>query len=237
MPRVAAEDCGCTCGRCCEHPGEEHIKGDDALDGSSSGGGVGSTGYVGSGGDASGSRSGLTVGVRAAPGEGGEMAVEGLASSVNFDYPVTDRHGTFTERLAPGAFAGVGSQDVIFQIDHAGMPLARTPATMTVWESPAGLRCRAVLSDTQVGRDAYETIRRGDISKMSFGFVVGKDSWSSDCTRRLITRVDRVVDVSGVGFPCNPNTWISVVGADTARTRERAWATRRLNQLRERVAA
>jgi HK97 family phage prohead protease len=227
---VYCSQCGraCGCAPVDDPDDDEPIKGDPVLDGSSSAGNPGPSGIA----DATGSlASAVAFDVRAA---GKVLDLEGEPSTYLDDYDVHDAFGAFTERMATGAFAGCVNQDVMFQFDHGGMPLARTPGTLTLWDTPRALRCRATLSDTQLSRDLYEAIRRGDVSTMSIGFVCGADSWSDDFTRRVISRVDRLIDVSAVGLAANPFTSVWAVGTDPARARRRDQARRRLHDIKTR---
>ena len=126
-----------------------------------------------------------------------DMVVEGYAAVFN---STTDL-GAFQERIAPGAFADVLEDDVRFLVNHEGMPLARTSnGTMTLEEDEKGLYYRAHLSDTQVGRDVYTMIKRGDLSQSSFAFTIKKESVDQDGVR-VIDKVARLIDTSVVTFP------------------------------------
>ena len=133
--------------------------------------------------------------MRAADGD--EMVVEGYAAV--FD-SVTDL-GMFQERIAQGAFSNVLDDDVRFLINHDGVPLARTSnGTMILTQDEKGLHYRATLSNTQMGRDLYEMIKRGDISQSSFAFTIGKESVDEDNVR-VIEEVASLIDTSCVTYP------------------------------------
>jgi len=128
---------------------------------------------------------------------GEDMVVEGYAAVFN---STTDL-GHFKERIAPGAFSDVLDDDVRFLVNHDGVPLARTSnGTMTLKEDDKGLYYRAVLSDTQAGRDLYTMIKRGDISQSSFAFTIGDETIDEDGVR-VIERVSRLIDTSAVTYP------------------------------------
>jgi uncharacterized protein len=88
--------------------------------------------------------------------------------------------GHFREVVAPGAFrAALSRDDVPFLIMHAGLPLARTKSgTLTLTEDSKGLRMEAMLDpdDPDVQR-IVPKMKRGDLSKMSFGFRAVKQTW------------------------------------------------------------
>jgi HK97 family phage prohead protease len=126
-----------------------------------------------------------------------ELVVEGYAAV--FD-SVTDL-GPFQERIAQGAFSDVLDDDVRLLINHDGVPLARTSNdTLELTEDEKGLHYRAVLSDTQAGRDLYTMIKRGDISQSSFAFTIKEESVDADEVR-VINKVGRLLDVSPVTYP------------------------------------
>lgn len=126
-----------------------------------------------------------------------QLVVEGYAAV--FD-SVTDI-GPFRERIAQGAFSDVLDDDVRFLVNHDGVPLARTTnGTMVLKQDEVGLHYRAVLSDTQVGRDVYTMIQRGDINQSSFAFMIGEESTDADGVR-VIEKVSKLIDVSPVTYP------------------------------------
>jgi len=126
-----------------------------------------------------------------------EMIVEGYAAVFN---SITDL-GPFRERIAPGAFSDVLDNDVRLLINHDGVPLARTSNnTLELKEDEDGLYYRAMLSDTQAGRDLYTMIKRGDISQSSFAFTVAEESVDEDGVR-VIDKVGSLIDVSPVTYP------------------------------------
>lgn len=137
--------------------------------------------------------------------EGGEseMILEGYAA--NFDQ--TTDLGYFNERIARGAFDDVLEDDVRYLVNHEGMPLARTAnGTLELRVDKKGLYTRAKLSDTQLGRDTYKAVKRGDISEMSFAFTIGEQDVDTEKNLRTVTQVKRLYDVSAVTYPAYPTT-------------------------------
>lgn len=125
------------------------------------------------------------------------LVVEGYAAV--FD-TVADI-GPFKERIAQGAFSDVLNDDVRFLVNHEGMPLARTSnGTMVLKQDEVGLFYRATLSDTQMGRDVYTSIQRGDMSQSSFAFTIEKESIDDDGVR-VIEKVSSLIDTSAVSYP------------------------------------
>jgi len=138
------------------------------------------------------------------------LILEGYAA--NFD-TVTDL-GFFQERIARGAFDNVLQDDVRYLLNHDGMPLARTTnGTLELSVDDNGLFTRAYLSDTQLGRDTYKAVKRGDISQMSFAFVIDKQEVDTEQNLRTVTSVKRLYDVSAVTYPAYPTTTLQARSA------------------------
>lgn len=143
------------------------------------------------------------------------MILEGYAA--NFD-TVTDL-GFFQERIAKGAFDNVLEDDVRYLLNHDGMPLARTTnGTLELRVDENGLYTRAIISDTQLGRDTYKAVKRGDISQMSFAFVIDEQQVDTERNLRTVTKVKRLYDVSAVTYPAYPTTTLQARSAFATKT-------------------
>jgi len=120
---------------------------------------------------------------RAAADDSGDVAVfEGYASVFGHEYLVAGGppYG-WVERIAQGAFTESLSADpdVVFLVNHEGLPLARTKSgTLTLEEDKTGLGVRAELdlNDPDVAR-LVPKIERGDLDEMSFAFRVTSQRW------------------------------------------------------------
>lgn len=134
------------------------------------------------------------------------MTFEGYASVFNSE---SEDLGGFRERVAPGAFKRSlrSRNDIKLLWNHdTGSVLGSTRAgTLTLVEDDRGLKVRAVLPNTTLGRDTAELIRRGDVDSMSFGFSVIKDTWDETGTNRTLNAV-RLHEVSMVAFPAYAGT-------------------------------
>ena len=161
----------------------------------------------------------VAMSVRAKDPDGGGYIVEGYATTFNTVYRLYD--GTYykiDEQVAPQAFGECDMSDVIFQFDHTGRVFARTGnGTLKLDADAHGLRCWVDLSGTETGRQLYEEIKGGYVTKMSFGFVVGEDRREETedhdtgviTVLRTITRIKKLFDVSAVSLPANDTTEIS----------------------------
>jgi len=88
-----------------------------------------------------------------------------------------------------------------------------TNDTLTLKEDDHGLAIEITPPDTQWGRDAVASIRRGDVDQMSFGFRVVKDEWTradkSSKEKRELVELE-LFEVSPVTFPFYPTTEVGV---------------------------
>ena len=187
----------------------------------------------------------MIMSVRAAGEDTGEMIVEGYATTFNQPYILyTSRYYTIVEQIDPGAFNGCDMSDVILQYDHTGRVFPRNKnGTLSLEVDSVGLKIRADLSGTEIGRQLYQEIKGGYTDKMSFGFVVAEDrreyvedreNEHETCTR-TITKVSKLYDVSAVSIPANDMTSISarrfadgVIGEIKAERLKRADAARKI---------
>ena len=120
----------------------------------------------------------------------------------------------FKEKVRKGAFAeSIGRDDIRALFNHdPNYVLGRNRAgTLELVEDDVGLRVSITPPDTSWARDITTSIRRGDISQMSIGFVVEDDEWSSKdgIDTRELKKV-RLFDVSPVTFPAYTATDVGV---------------------------
>lgn len=126
----------------------------------------------------------------------------------------TEIMGLFRERIERGAFAeSIGRDDVVFLVNHAGLPLARTRSgTLTLFEDNRGLKIETVLdgADPDV-LSIVPKMRRGDLDKMSFAFRADVQEWddTGDLPLRIIKRAT-LYDVSIVTSPAYDGTDIGL---------------------------
>ena len=147
------------------------------------------------------------------------MIVEGYATTFDNEYLLWD-DGEFRvmESIDPGAFVNADMSDVIMQYDHQGRVFARNRNnTLELMIDEHGLKIRADLGGTELGRQLYEEIKGGYTDRMSWGFTVSKDERTEErdevnrktTIHRKITSVKKIYDVSVVSFPANDATEIS----------------------------
>jgi len=132
------------------------------------------------------------------------LIIEGLA--IPYDTPA-EIHG-YTEIVRAGALDGVNLDDILLCCNHnmADVPLARSPKTMTLTITGAGLEFKANLPDTEQGREVYTAVKRGDLTKMSFAFSVAENGETFENNTRTITKIERIFEISPVNFPAYDDT-------------------------------
>ena len=138
-----------------------------------------------------------------------DMVLEGTA--IVFDKPalINTPNGSYTEVIKRNALDGVNFNDTRLLVSHDQnrLPLAKSPKTMDVWKDSAGMHFRARLANTSEARSVYESIKRGDMSGVSFGFTVSDGSrYDVETRTRTITKIDKVLEFSVVNFPAYAET-------------------------------
>ena len=161
-------------------------------------------------------RSGQPVEVR---NDNDIIKVSGYAAVFDEETVIYDM---FREVIKPGAFRdAVGRDDVVFLVNHEGLPLARTRSgTLKLSEDDRGLFMETELDpeDPDV-RSIVPKMKRGDLDKMSFAFSVdsSNEQWSDDeeMPLRSVEKVS-LYDVSIVNFPAYEGTEIGLRSKDKA---------------------
>lgn len=128
--------------------------------------------------------------------------------------------GGFREIIVAGAF-DIADKDIRSLWQHdSSMVLGRTSAgTMALTTDERGIYPDITPPDTQWARDAMVSLKRGDVSGFSFGFVVDEDNWVVT-GREIVRQVlhAQLLEVSPVTFPAYPQT--------SAQVRDRVAALR-----------
>lgn len=145
------------------------------------------------------------------------MIVEGYATTFNEKYLLWEEDGyEVWEQVDARAFDETDMSDVIMQYNHEGRVFARlSNGTLELDADEHGLKVRADLGGTEIGRQLYEEIKGGYTNKMSFGFTVKTDDVENKkedaktVITRTITDIAKLYDVSAVSIPANDGTTIS----------------------------
>lgn len=178
----------------------------------------------------------------ALPNEGSSAyTVEGYATT--FDEPYDFGFGGMRERVLRSALDGADMSDVIFQLNHEGIVMARRRnGTLSIDIDDHGLHVTARIGGCQAGRDLYEAISNGLIDRMSWGFILDEDGWEYDPDTRTstITGVKKVFDVSAVSLPADEDTEIharSYIDGVIEAEQRQEMSRRKQEEERTRLAA
>ena len=157
-----------------------------------------------------------------ATGDAGDgQTLEGYAAVFNEWTTISDRLGTFQERIAPGAFKRtLGQRMPVMQFDHGTHPLIGSIPLgrfTHIAEDDYGLKVRAKLSDNWLIQPVRDAIRDGGITGMSFKFRVVADQWEErdGDELRTITEVD-LIEAGPVVHPAYEATTVGVRSRQTA---------------------
>lgn len=147
---------------------------------------------------------------------------------------LSENLGGFREKIDRSAFRRTledEAADVRALVNHdTAMVLGRRAnGTLKLFTDDRGLKVGIAVPDTSYGRDLLELVRRGDVSQMSFGFVVAPngDHWTTRDGERIRTVTDlQLVEVSVVAIPAYTDTSIAL------RSRDGWLAADRLRRLK-----
>ncbi len=129
--------------------------------------------------------------------------------------------GGFREKIKRGAFAkSIRDGDIRALFNHnPDHILGRTTSgTLSLSEVDEGLKVSIDTPDTQVARDLVTSMKRGNITQMSFGFQTIKDAWTELKGKSIRELLEvKLFDVSPVVFPAYPQTSVSARSMDPAK--------------------
>jgi HK97 family phage prohead protease len=156
------------------------------------------------------------VEIRAEPNDDGSIRMSGYAAVFNsrsvvmWDWSV----GSFVEEVDEGAFAKtIQEADVRLLINHdPNLILARTRSdTLRLKEDATGLKVTADMAPTTYAQDVAISMKRGDITQMSFAFRTIRDEWAETEDGMPLRRLLEVAlsDTSIVTYPAYLETQAS----------------------------
>lgn len=156
--------------------------------------------------------------------EGDVRRLVGHAAVFDTDTPIgpVDRP-YWIERVQRGAFrTAIAQDDVRALFNHdANIVLGRNRSgSLRLSEDDVGLLVEITPPETSAARDVVALVERGDVSQMSFGFMIrtGGQVWEElpDGTTRRTVRDVILYDVSPVTFPAFPTTDVALREARAA---------------------
>lgn len=131
--------------------------------------------------------------------------------------------GSFREEIAPGAFSSILARkpDVRALVNHdESLILGRSKSgTLSLTHTSKGLLFDVPnLPNNTAGRDAAESIRRGDMSQCSFAFSKASDTWREEIVNGKPTAIRTLLDfelhdVSVVTYAAYPETEVNLRSA------------------------
>ena len=136
--------------------------------------------------------------------EEARMLVEGYAIVFNSE---SRDLGGFTEVVKENALdkALERNTDVLalYGHDYQNVLGRQSANTLQLEKDERGIKFTLDLPNTQLGRDVYTLVERGDLKGNSFGFTVEKDSWDKkgDKVIRTIEQVRDLFEISIVSLP------------------------------------
>jgi len=175
--------------------------------------------------------------IRALPGlefrerSEGDTTIRTIAGVIKYEtdsFVMRDWLGDeFVERIAKGAFDKSLRENRILALwshDTRQVLASTSSQTLRLENKDDGLHFEADLPDTTAGRDAWESIKRGDVDGVSFGFICRKDKWSKEdrgkekppLYRRTVLDAD-LREISPVAFPAYPSNSVNIRSLDEYR--------------------
>ena len=151
--------------------------------------------------------------------DGDKMAVEGYAIVFNSE---SRDLGGFTEIVAPNALDGALERNTdvlaLYGHDYQNVLGRQSAGTLKLSKDERGIKFNLDLPNTQLGRDVYTLVERGDLKGNSFGFTVNRDNWDKDKSGKVVRTIEEVKDlfeISIVSLPAYEATELTMRSFDT----------------------
>lgn len=120
------------------------------------------------------------------------------------------KRGAFTESLGEDDQRALWSHDTSKVLGRTGN------GTLRLFEDDIGLRFEMDLPNTTIGNDTYETVKRGDVDGVSFGFRATRQDWDESDPENVVRTITvaKLFEISPVAFPAYPDSAVSARSAD-----------------------
>src|SRR5690625_5107269 len=154
--------------------------------------------------------------------DGGKRTISGYAVKWEKKSQVLGFFRRFREQFIKGAFAdSLEKDDQRFLWSHdVSKVLGRTKnGTLRLEEDDIGLRFELDLPNTTLGNDTYESIKRGDVDGVSFGFRMLEEEWDENDSDNIVRTINkaRLLEVSAVAFPAYLDSEVNARRYDTLK--------------------
>ncbi|WGE65898.1 HK97 family phage prohead protease [Actinobacillus equuli subsp. equuli] len=155
---------------------------------------------------------------------------------VQWDKPSEVLWGEFVEKFAPNAFAqslsNGGDVRALFEHDSSKLLGRTSSGTLSLVEDGEGLRFSLDLPNTQVGNDILESVRRGDISGMSFGFFPEVEEWDETQEPAVRTiKQAKLFEITVTSIPAYPDSSLEI--AKRSRMLAKGKTSNTANEMRK----
>ncbi|MGG4462614.1 HK97 family phage prohead protease [Micromonospora provocatoris] len=161
----------------------------------------------------------ITEAIELRESENGTRTISGYAVKWEMKSESMGYWTSFKEQFKKGAFSESLTNDdqrALWSHDTSQV-LGRTKnGTLRLYEDEIGLRFELDLPNTTLGNDAFETIKRGDVDGVSFGFQMQKQEWDESDSDNILRSVlkARLFEISPVAFPAYPDSEVSARSND-----------------------
>lgn len=155
----------------------------------------------------------------------GKRTISGYAVKWGMKSQVLGYYRKFREQFNKGAFADSLKNDdqrFLWSHDNSKVLGRIRNKTLRLEEDSTGLRFELDLPNTTLGNDTYESIKRGDVDGVSFGFKMESEEIAEpddDLMLRTVTKA-RLFEISAVAFPAYPDSEVSARGYDALKQRD-----------------
>ncbi|TDM04060.1 HK97 family phage prohead protease [Macrococcus carouselicus] len=155
-----------------------------------------------------------------------EMIVEGYALRFN---TWSEDLGRFIETITPEALKNTELDDVrlLFNHDWSNVLGRQSAQTLDLEVDEVGLRFKAKLPNTTLGRDVYEQIKANNINQCSFEFTLAENGEemrydSKDSIyKRTIKAIKRIREISIVSLPAYKSSDVSIALRSLEETKQK----------------
>lgn len=169
--------------------------------------------------------------------EGGDKFIEGYFAVFNKPFQICKGA---TESIAPGAFSKCLDDDVRALTNHdTTLVLGRTTvSTLVLREDAFGLWGEILINPNDTdAQNAYERVKRGDVSQCSFGFDILEEETETreDGSVHWTIKAVKLYEVSVCTFPAYEDTSVKARGRDLEAIKARqleAWKAMQKKKLR-----